>query len=123
VGRLFAPFVRMVRDGSRAAGKSVVLEVRGETVEMDTTIVELMADPLIHLVRNAIAHGIEPEEVRRREGKPPQGTIHLGAAHKGGSIYIEVADDGRGIDVEAVGVAGSSRRRHSRVSASATSSI
>jgi chemosensory pili system protein ChpA (sensor histidine kinase/response regulator) len=105
VGRLFAPFVRMVRDGSRAAGKSVVLEVRGETVEMDTTIVELMADPLIHLVRNAIAHGIEPEEVRRREGKAPQGTIHLGAAHKGGSIYIEVADDGRGIDVEAVGEA------------------
>jgi chemosensory pili system protein ChpA (sensor histidine kinase/response regulator) len=105
VGRLFAPFVRMVRDGSRAAGKSVVLEVRGETVEMDTTIVELMADPLIHLVRNAIAHGIEPEEERRRHGKPPQGTIHLGAAHKGGSIYIEVADDGRGIDVEAVGEA------------------
>jgi chemosensory pili system protein ChpA (sensor histidine kinase/response regulator) len=105
VGRLFAPFVRMIRDGSRAAGKSVVLEVRGETVELDTTIVELMADPLIHLVRNAIAHGIEPEEVRRREGKAPQGTIHLGAAHKGGSIYIEVADDGRGIDVEAVGEA------------------
>jgi chemosensory pili system protein ChpA (sensor histidine kinase/response regulator) len=105
VGRLFAPFVRMVRDGSRAAGKSVVLEVRGETVEMDTTIVELMADPLIHLVRNAIAHGIEPEEARRCQGKPPQGTIHLGAAHKGGSIYIEVADDGRGIDVEAVGEA------------------
>jgi chemosensory pili system protein ChpA (sensor histidine kinase/response regulator) len=102
VGRLFAPFVRMVRDSARAAGKSVALEVRGETVEMDTTIVELMADPLIHLVRNAIAHGVEAEEARRRQGKPPQGTIHLGAAHKGGSIYIEVADDGRGIDVEAV---------------------
>jgi chemosensory pili system protein ChpA (sensor histidine kinase/response regulator) len=72
---------------------------------MDTTIVELMADPLIHLVRNAIAHGIESEEVRRQQGKPPQGTIHLGAAHKGGSIYIEIADDGRGIDVEAVGEA------------------
>jgi len=105
VGRLFAPFVRMVRDGSRAAGKRVVLEVRGETVEMDTTIVELMADPLIHLVRNAIAHGIESEDVRLQQGKPAQGTIHLGAAHKGGSIYIEVADDGRGIDVEAVGEA------------------
>jgi chemosensory pili system protein ChpA (sensor histidine kinase/response regulator) len=102
VGRLFAPFVRMVREASRAAGKAVSLEVRGETVEMDTTIVELMADPLVHLVRNAIAHGIEPEETRRRLGKPPQGTLHLGAAHKGGSIYIEVADDGRGIDLEAV---------------------
>ena len=105
VGRLFAPFVRMVRDGARAAGKSVALDVQGETVEMDTTIVELMADPLIHLVRNAIAHGIETEEERRGQDKPPQGTIHLGAAHKGGSIYIEVADDGRGIDVEAVGEA------------------
>jgi chemosensory pili system protein ChpA (sensor histidine kinase/response regulator) len=105
VGRLFAPFVRMVREAARAAGKSIGLEVRGETVEMDTTIVELMADPLIHLVRNAIAHGIEPEETRRRQGKPPQATLHLGAAHKGGSIYIEVADDGRGIDLDAVGEA------------------
>jgi chemosensory pili system protein ChpA (sensor histidine kinase/response regulator) len=102
VGRLFAPFVRMVREASRAAGKNVSLEIRGETVEMDTTIVELMADPLVHLVRNAIAHGIESEDARRQLGKPPQGTLHLGAAHKGGSIYIEVADDGRGIDLEAV---------------------
>jgi chemosensory pili system protein ChpA (sensor histidine kinase/response regulator) len=102
VGRLFAPFVRMVREASRAAGKNVSLEIRGETVEMDTTIVELMADPLVHLVRNAIAHGIESEDTRRQLGKPPQGTLHLGAAHKGGSIYIEVADDGRGIDLEAV---------------------
>jgi chemosensory pili system protein ChpA (sensor histidine kinase/response regulator) len=102
VGRLFGPFVRMVREASRAAGKAVSLEIRGETVEMDTTIVELMADPLVHLVRNAIAHGIEPEETRRQLGKPPQATLHLGAAHKGGSIYIEVADDGRGIDLEAV---------------------
>jgi chemosensory pili system protein ChpA (sensor histidine kinase/response regulator) len=102
VGRLFAPFVRMVREAARAAGKNVSLEIRGETVEMDTTIVELMADPLVHLVRNAIAHGIESEEARRQLGKPPQGTLHLGAAHKGGSIYIEVADDGCGIDLEAV---------------------
>ena len=102
VGRLFAPFVRMVREAARAAGKNVSLEIRGETVEMDTTIVELMADPLVHLVRNAIAHGIESEDARRQLGKPPQGTLHLGAAHKGGSIYIEVADDGRGIDLAAV---------------------
>jgi chemosensory pili system protein ChpA (sensor histidine kinase/response regulator) len=92
----------MVREAARAEGKSVNLEIRGETVEMDTTIVELMADPLLHLVRNAIAHGIETEDVRRNADKPPLGTIHLGAAHKGGSIYIEVADDGRGIDLEAV---------------------
>jgi len=105
VGRLFAPFVRMVRDAARAEGKSVGLEVRGETVEMDTTIVELMADPLLHLVRNAIAHGVETEETRREQGKPLQGTIRLGAAHKGGSIYIEVSDDGRGIDLAAVGEA------------------
>src|SRR5436309_2041627 len=105
VGRLFAPFVRMVRDAARAEGKSVGLEVRGETVEMDTTIVELMADQLLHLVRNAIAHGIETEETRREQGKPLQGTIRLGAAHKGGSIYIEVSDDGRGIDLAAVGEA------------------
>src|SRR2546428_7383108 len=72
---------------------------------MDTTIVELMADPLLHLVRNAIAHGVETEETRREQGKPLQGTIHLGAAHKGGSIYIEVSDDGRGIDLAAVGEA------------------
>jgi chemosensory pili system protein ChpA (sensor histidine kinase/response regulator) len=102
VGRLFAPFVRMVREASRTVGKAVSLEIRGETVEMDTAIVELMADPLVHLVRNAIAHGIEPEETRRQLGKPPQATLHLGAAHKGGSVYIEVADDGRGIDLEAV---------------------
>jgi chemosensory pili system protein ChpA (sensor histidine kinase/response regulator) len=102
LGRLFGPFARMVREAARAEGKSVNLEIRGETVEMDTTIVELMADPLLHLVRNAIAHGIETEDVRRNADKPPLGTIHLGAAHKGGSIYIEVADDGRGIDLEAV---------------------
>src|SRR5437879_4219871 len=82
VGRLFAPFVRMVREAAREAGKSVALEIRGETVEMDTTIVELMADPLVHLVRNAIAHGIETAETRRRQGKPPQGTLHLAPAQR-----------------------------------------
>jgi chemosensory pili system protein ChpA (sensor histidine kinase/response regulator) len=102
VGRLFGPFARMVREAARADGKSVNLEIRGESVEMDTTIVELMADPLLHLVRNAIAHGIETDAVRRDVGKPLQGTIRLGAAHKGGSIHIEVADDGCGIDLQAV---------------------
>src|SRR5438034_251959 len=102
IGRLFARFARQVREGARSAGKTVVLEVRGETVEMDTAIVQQMVGPLLHLVRNAINHGIETEEERRRLGKSSHGTIHLGAAHTGGSIYLEVVDDGRGIDIEAV---------------------
>jgi chemosensory pili system protein ChpA (sensor histidine kinase/response regulator) len=102
IGRLFARFARQVREGARSAGKTIVLEVRGETVEMDTAIVQQMVGPLLHLVRNAINHGIETEEERRRLGKSSHGTIHLGAAHTGGSIYLEVVDDGRGIDIEAV---------------------
>jgi len=102
IGRLFARFARQVREGARSAGKTVVLEVRGETVEMDTAIVQQMVGPLLHLVRNAINHGIETEEERRRLGKSSHATIHLGAAHTGGSIYLEVVDDGRGIDIEAV---------------------
>ncbi len=100
VGRLFARFVRQVREAARAAGKTVAVEVSGEAVEMDNTLVEQIADPLLHLARNAVAHGIETEEERRREGKPAHGTIYLGAAQKGASIYVEVADDGRGIDAE-----------------------
>ncbi|PYM96344.1 MAG: hypothetical protein DME04_02055 [Candidatus Rokuibacteriota bacterium] len=102
IGRLFARFARQVREGARSAGKTVVLEVRGETVEMDTAIVQQMVGPLLHLVRNAINHGIETEAERRRLGKSSHGTIHLGAAHTGGSIYLEVVDDGRGIDITAV---------------------
>ncbi|MBI4013432.1 MAG: Hpt domain-containing protein [Candidatus Rokubacteria bacterium] len=99
VGRLFARFPRQVREAARAAGKTVALAVSGESVEVDNTIIEQIADPLLHLIQNAIAHGIEPEDERRARGKPPHGTIYLAAAHRGGSVSIEVEDDGRGVDV------------------------
>ncbi|HEV8307635.1 MAG TPA: Hpt domain-containing protein [Methylomirabilota bacterium] len=100
VGKLFARFARQVREAAKAAGKAVVLEVSGESVEVDSTVIEQIADPLLHLVRNAIAHGIEPEEERRARGKPARGTIYLSAYHRGGFIYVEVEDDGRGIDTD-----------------------
>jgi chemosensory pili system protein ChpA (sensor histidine kinase/response regulator) len=98
VGRLFARCARQVRETARSEGKSVVLEASGDAVEMDNTIVEQVADPILHLLRNAIAHGIEPVEERRRLGKPESGTLRLAAYQKGAAIHIEVADDGRGID-------------------------
>ena len=102
IGRLFARFARQVREAARAANKTVVLEVHGEAVEMDNTIVQQIADPLLHLVQNAIGHGIESEAERVASGKAPHGTVRLTAAHRGSAVYVEVADDGRGIDVELV---------------------
>ncbi len=100
VGKLFARFARQVREAARAAGKTVVLQVSGEAVEVDNTVIEQISDPLLHLVQNAIAHGIESVAERRDRGKPPHGTVYLSAHHRGGFVYIEVEDDGRGIDAE-----------------------
>jgi chemosensory pili system protein ChpA (sensor histidine kinase/response regulator) len=102
VGRLFARFPRQVREAARAAGRSVVLQVQGEAVELDTSLIEQLTDPLLHLLQNAVVHGIEPEAERRERGKPPQGTIAIRAEHRAGAVHVEVSDDGRGIDVEAV---------------------
>jgi chemosensory pili system protein ChpA (sensor histidine kinase/response regulator) len=102
LGRLFARFSRQVREAARAAGKQVVLEISGETVEIDNAVIEQIADPLTHLIQNAVVHGIENEHERQRCGKPPHGTLRLAAAHRGGGVIIEIADDGRGIDAEAV---------------------
>ncbi len=102
IGRLFARFPRQVREGSRAAGKTVTLTVSGAAVEIDSAIIEQIADPLLHLVQNAIAHGLETEEERRAAGKAAEGTIHLRADHESGAVFIDVEDDGRGIDVDAV---------------------
>ena len=100
VSRLFARFARQVRETARATGKRATLAVRDEGVEMDSSVVEQLADPLLHLVQNAIIHGLEPEAERRAAGKAPEGTVTLSAGHRAGVIHIEVGDDGRGIDLE-----------------------
>jgi two-component system, chemotaxis family, sensor kinase CheA len=98
VGILFRRMVRLARDLSRKAGKQTEVEIVGEETELDRTIVEELADPLVHMVRNSLDHGLEPPEERRAQGKPATGRLTLRASHQAGHILIEVADDGRGID-------------------------
>jgi two-component system chemotaxis sensor kinase CheA len=91
-------FPRVVRDLALTRDKQVVVETTGEETELDKSVIELMSDPLTHLVRNAVDHGIETPEVRRRAGKPETGRLGLSAYQQGGNIFIEVADDGSGLD-------------------------
>jgi two-component system chemotaxis sensor kinase CheA len=98
IARLFNRFPRLVRDVARAAGKQVELVIRGEDTELDRSIIEVMGDPLMHLLRNAVDHGIESPQERVAAGKPPTGTVRLTAAHMEGNIVITVQDDGPGID-------------------------
>ncbi|RLP54207.1 MAG: chemotaxis protein CheA [Ketobacter sp.] len=98
----FNRFPRMIRDLSSKTGKKIELKLSGENTELDKTVMEQISDPLVHLVRNAADHGIELPEVRQAEGKPETGTIYLDAFHKGGNIVVEIRDDGRGINPEAV---------------------
>jgi two-component system chemotaxis sensor kinase CheA len=98
----FNRFPRLVHDLSKKTGKEVELVLKGEQTELDKTVMEQIGDPLVHLVRNAVDHGIESAEVRLANGKPQKGTIMLNAYHQGGSIVIEIKDDGGGIDREAV---------------------
>jgi two-component system chemotaxis sensor kinase CheA len=95
---LFARFPRLVRALTAAVGKQALLETAGEETELDKTVIEKIGDPLTHLIRNAIDHGIEPPEDRVRAGKPERGTVRLEAYQQSGNIYIEVADDGKGLD-------------------------
>jgi two-component system chemotaxis sensor kinase CheA len=97
VGQLFQRSARMVRDLSRKVKKEVVFEISGEDTELDKTIAEGLSDPLLHMVRNAIDHGVEQPEVRRAAGKSPTACVRLAAYHKAGQIVIEVGDDGRGL--------------------------
>ncbi|MFZ5537334.1 MAG: chemotaxis protein CheW [Pseudomonadota bacterium] len=98
----FNRFPRMVHDISRQLGKQVELRIFGENTELDKTVLEKIGDPLVHLVRNALDHGLETPEERRAAGKPEMGALTLNAYHKGGSIVIEISDDGRGINKERV---------------------
>jgi two-component system chemotaxis sensor kinase CheA len=102
VEQLFRRFPRMVRDVGRSCGKNVVLAVSGENTDLDKSLLDAIAEPLTHIVRNAIGHGIESEAERVRAGKPAHGTIRLNAYHQGNQLIVEVADDGSGIHVEKV---------------------
>ena len=94
----FQKMTRLVRDLSAAQGKQVQLLLSGEETEIDRNIVEELGDPLVHMVRNSVDHGIEMPEVRVAQGKPPLGTVRLHAQHKGGGIVITISDDGKGLD-------------------------
>lgn len=99
---VFNRFPRLVRDLSNQLGKQVELEMSGESTELDKTVMEKIGDPLVHLVRNALDHGVEGPEARRAAGKPETGTVRLNAYHKGGHIIIEISDDGNGLDRDRV---------------------
>ncbi|MGD0958197.1 MAG: chemotaxis protein CheA [Methylomonas sp.] len=102
IGTTFSRFQRVVRDVSQELGKDIRLKISGADTEVDKSVVEKIGDPLMHLVRNAMDHGIEPIEVRKQRGKPAQGELHLNAYHDSGSIVIEVSDDGGGLDKDRI---------------------
>lgn len=102
IGNLYTRLSRTARDAAKATRKPIELSLEGAETELDNNIIQHISDPLIHLVRNAVAHGIEDVETRRRTGKPDKGRIAVRAYHRGNHIYIEVEDDGGGIDYEKV---------------------
>jgi two-component system chemotaxis sensor kinase CheA len=102
VEQLFRRFPRMVRDVAKQCGKDVELRLSGQDTDLDKGLLDGIAEPLTHLVRNAVSHGVESTEERARVGKPAQGTIHLRAYHQGNQVMVEISDDGRGIDVQKV---------------------
>ncbi len=102
IGEIFARMQFVIRDIARESKKQIALELSGQTTEIDKFVVERMMDPLLHLVRNAVSHGLESEADRIAQGKSPQGKIALRAATAGDMVVIEIEDDGRGVDVEKV---------------------
>ncbi|QQD17794.1 chemotaxis protein CheA [Spongiibacter nanhainus] len=102
IGTSFSRFKRLVRDISGKLGKKVELKLSGENTELDKTVLEKMSDPLVHLVRNSLDHGIESPEKRLEAGKSETGTLHLSAYHEGGNIVIQVKDDGAGLNKERI---------------------
>jgi two-component system, chemotaxis family, sensor kinase CheA len=102
VDQLFRRFPRIVRDVARQCGREVDLELSGQETDLDKGILDAIAEPLTHLVRNAVSHGIEPAEQRRAQGKSPRGKIRLNAYHQGNQVVVEISDDGRGIDAQKI---------------------
>ena len=102
VEQLFRRFPRIVRDVARQCGREVELELSGQDTDLDKGILDAIAEPLTHLVRNAVSHGIEPAEERRSQGKASQGKIRLHACHQGNQVVVEISDDGRGIDAQKI---------------------
>jgi two-component system chemotaxis sensor kinase CheA len=102
IGNIWARFPRLVRDLAMSCGKQVRIEMEGKETELDKTLVEAIKDPLTHLVRNAVDHGIETPEARLACGKPAEGRLFLRAFHEGGQVNIEISDDGAGINLEEV---------------------
>ena len=102
IGNIWSKFPRMVRDVAMSCGKQVRIQMEGKETELDRTIIEAIKDPLTHLVRNAVDHGVETPEVRQAAGKNPEGLLSLRAFHEGGQVIIEITDDGAGLDVEKI---------------------
>ena len=98
IKKVFSKFPRMIRDLSRDTKKEVDLVIRGEETELDKSVIEKISDPLVHIIRNSVDHGIEKPETREANGKPRKGTVQLSAAHEGNYIIIEIEDDGKGMD-------------------------
>lgn len=102
IGPLFHQYNRTVRDMAKSLGKMAQLRIEGEEIEVDTSVVEYLKDPLLHMIRNALDHGIEPPAKRKNNGKSQTGTITIRAAREGGNIVIEVMDDGAGLDKQKI---------------------
>jgi len=98
VSPLFNRFKRVVRDLSVDRGKQIELVLKGENTELDKRMIDALGDPMVHLVRNSVDHGMESPEVRQAAGKPAEGTVSLSAQHRGNHVYITITDDGGGID-------------------------
>ncbi|MDQ5985197.1 MAG: Chemotaxis protein CheA [Syntrophus sp. SKADARSKE-3] len=102
IGTTFSKFQRLVRDLSAELGKEIVLKTDGAETELDKTVIEKLNDPLVHLIRNCIDHGIENPAIRKSAGKPAAGTVHLAAEHAGANVLLRITDDGAGLDKEAI---------------------
>jgi two-component system, chemotaxis family, sensor kinase CheA len=102
IGSTFSKFKRLVRDLSRDLGKEIILTTEGGETELDKTVIEKLSDPLVHIIRNSIDHGIEPPDVREASGKSREGTVRLSAFHSGANVVIEINDDGAGLNKDLI---------------------